>query len=83
MQLLSNSAILNWSAMGKRRIKMNIGITYDTPGQTVENIIKDIKVMLENNEDIHQDTIHIYFSEFAASSLNIFCYYFYKNYQLG
>ncbi|MCD4758782.1 MAG: mechanosensitive ion channel family protein [Arcobacteraceae bacterium] len=80
---LANSAILNWSAMGKRRIKMNIGITYDTPGQTVENIIKDIKVMLENNEDIHQDTIHIYFSEFAASSLNIFCYYFTKTTNWG
>jgi MscS family membrane protein len=80
---LANSAILNWSAMGKRRIKMNIGITYDTPGQTVENIIKDIKNMLENHEDIHQDTIYIYFSEFAASSLNIFCYYFTKSTNWG
>lgn len=80
---LANSAILNWSAMGKRRIKMNIGITYDTPGSTVEKIIKDIKNMLENNEDIHQETIHIYFSEFAASSLNIFCYYFTKTTNWG
>jgi len=80
---LANSAILNWSAMGKRRIKMNIGITYDTPSTTVENIIKDIKNMLENHKDIHQDTIHIYFSEFAASSLNIFCYYFTKTTSWG
>jgi len=80
---LANSAILNWSAMGKRRIKMNIGVTYDTPGETVENIIKDIKNMLENHDDIHQDTIHIYFSEFASSSLNIFCYYFTKTTNWG
>lgn len=80
---LANSAILNWSAMGKRRIKMNLGVTYDTPGETVEKIIKDIKTMLESRDDIDQDTIHIYFSEFASSSLNIFCYYFTKSTNWG
>jgi MscS family membrane protein len=73
---LANSAILNWSRMGKRRIKMNIGLTYDTPVATVEKVVADIKNMLQNHPEIHQDTIHVYFSEFAASSLNIFCYYF-------
>ncbi|BFU77112.1 mechanosensitive ion channel family protein [Arcobacter sp. 15-2] len=80
---LANSAILNWSAMGKRRIKMNLGVTYDTPGETVEQIIKDIKTMLESRDDIDQETIHIYFSEFASSSLNIFCYYFTKSTNWG
>lgn len=80
---LANSAILNWSAMGKRRIMMNIGVTYGTKGEVLENIIKDIKTMLENNEDIHQETIHVYFSEFASSSLNIFCYYFTKTINWG
>jgi len=74
--VLANSAILNWSRMGKRRIKMNIGLTYDTPVEKVETIVKDIKTMLQNHPDIHQETMHVYFSEFAASSLNIFCYYF-------
>ena len=69
--------------MGKRRVKMNIGVTYDTSGETVEKIVKDIKTMLQNNENIHQETIHIYFSDFAASSLNIFCYYFTKSTNWG
>jgi MscS family membrane protein len=73
---LANSAILNWSRMGKRRIKMEIGLTYDTKGEVVEKIVDDIRVMLQNHPDIHQETIHIYFTTFAASSLNIFCYYF-------
>jgi len=81
--ILANSAILNWSRMGKRRVKMNIGVTYDTTGETLENIIKDIKTMLHNNKNIHQDTIHIYFSDFGASSLNIFCYYFTKSTNWG
>ncbi|MEA3512273.1 MAG: mechanosensitive ion channel family protein [Campylobacterota bacterium] len=80
---LANSAILNWSAMGKRRVKMNIGLTYSTKGETVEKIVCDIKNMLENHPDIHQETMHIYFSEFADSSLNVFCYYFTKTTNWG
>ncbi|MDB2405543.1 mechanosensitive ion channel family protein, partial [Arcobacteraceae bacterium] len=81
--VLANSAILNWSEMGKRRIKMDLGLTYDTSGQTIENIIQDIKEMLKNHDEIHQATIHIYFSSFGSSSLNIFCYYFTKTTNWG
>ncbi len=80
---LANSAILNWSRMGKRRIKMNIGLTYDTKGSVIEKIIVDIKNMLSSHKDIDQDTIHIYFSSFGDSSLNIFCYYFTKTTNWG
>ena len=80
---LANSAILNWSKMGKRRVKTTIGVTYDTSGDTLEQIIHDIKEMLKNHPDIHQDTIHIYFSAFGDSSLNIFCYYFTKSTNWG
>jgi len=76
---LANSAILNWSKMGKRRVKTTLGLTYGTSGETLESIINDIKEMLKNNSDIHQETIHIYFSAFGDSSLNIFCYYFTKS----
>jgi MscS family membrane protein len=81
--VLANSAILNWSRMGKRRIKTTLGVTYGTKGETLENIINDIKKMLMDNPDIHQETIHIYFSAFGESSLNIFCYYFTKSTDWG
>jgi MscS family membrane protein len=75
---LANSAILNWSKMGKRRIKMNIGLTYGTTATDVQQIVSDIRQMLKEHNDIHQETIYIYFTDFAESSLNIFCYFFTK-----
>lgn len=81
--VLANSAILNWSKMGKRRVKTTLGVTYGTSAQILENIISDIKKMLESNSDIDQETIHIYFSAFSESSLNIFCYYFTKSTHWG
>jgi MscS family membrane protein len=81
--VLANSAILNWSQMGKRRIKMELGLTYDTSISQMEQIVFDIKDMLKNHSDIHQDTMHIYFTKFDSSSLNIFCYYFTKTTNWG
>jgi len=73
---LAHSAILNWTKMGKRRVKFNIGLTYNTDEKQMKNIVSQIKDMLNNHDDIHKESIHIYFSAFGDSSLNIFCYYF-------
>jgi len=75
---LANSSITNWSRMSKRRIKMNIGLTYSTTKEQMESIINDIRIFLRNSEDIHQDTIFIYFNEYNNSSMDIFCYFFTK-----
>ncbi len=75
---IANSAITNWTRMGKRRIRMRLGLTYSTTTEQMEKILRDIRTYLENNEDIHPQTIMIYFDEFGASSLNIFCYFFTK-----
>ncbi|MDX1296079.1 MAG: mechanosensitive ion channel family protein [Sulfurimonadaceae bacterium] len=74
--VLANSAILNWSEMGKRRIKMMVGLTYDTSSEQMQNILDDIRTLLKNDEEIHPETIHIYFTDFQESALGIFCYFF-------
>ncbi len=62
--------------MGKRRIKMRLGLTYSTNTNQMESILKDLREMLKNHPDVHQDTIMIYFDEFQDSSLSLFCYFF-------
>jgi len=39
--VIANSAITNWSQMGKRRIKMRLGLTYSTNTTQMENILFD------------------------------------------
>jgi MscS family membrane protein len=75
---VANSAITNWTRMGKRRIRMSLGLTYSTTTDKMEAILNQIRTYLKNNEAIHPETIMIYFDEFGASSLNIFCYFFTK-----
>lgn len=76
---LANTEILNWSRMGKRRIKMSLGLTYSTSTQQMQDVVNEIRQMLKEDTNIHQDTIHIYFTDFEASSLGIFCYFFTKS----
>lgn len=74
--VLANSAILNYSRMEKRRIKMNLGLTYATSATQMQNILDEIRSYLQSNSEIHPETIYIYFTEFNNSSLDIFCYFF-------
>lgn len=75
---LANEAITNWSRMGKRRINFSLGVTYDTPSYKLEKCIKEIRTMLENHPDIHQETIFVTLDKFNDSSLDIFLYFFTK-----
>jgi MscS family membrane protein len=81
--VLANSAILNWSRMGKRRIKMHIGLTYSTTASQMETIVQELRAMLIAHKEIHQETIYIYFTDFQDSSLGIFCYFFTKTTNWG
>ena len=76
-QALSTKPVENFSRRSVRRIKMTIGLTYDTTREQMVNILKDIREMLKNHPriDISQTTM-VYFTDFGESSLNIFVYCF-------
>jgi len=76
-QTIANSPIENYSRRGQRRIKLRIGVTYDTPRETLQKIVKDITIMLQNHPKIAQDqTLLVRFDEFGDSALGIFIYTF-------
>ncbi|OEF99990.1 mechanosensitive ion channel protein [Vulcanibacillus modesticaldus] len=80
---LANEPITNWSKMGKRRITFYLGITYDTPREKIETVVKRIREMLETHPEIHQETIFVRFDKFSESSLDIFLYFFTKTTNWG
>lgn len=66
----------NPSRMSHRRLKETVGVRYDDFAQ-VEDIVADIKHMLENHKDIDtSQTLIVNFNAFAASSLDIMIYTF-------
>ncbi len=77
-KLLTSEIIENWAAMPKRRVKMTIGITYDSPRKKVEELRDTMEQILIDDPDVNQEYLLVYFTDFAPSSLGIFVYYFTK-----
>ncbi|MFD1040011.1 mechanosensitive ion channel family protein [Virgibacillus byunsanensis] len=73
---IANESITNWSEMGKRQITFSIRVTYDTSQDKIEKVVKQIKDLLVNHSDIHQETIFVTFDKYKEDGLDIFLYFF-------
>ncbi|MCF6265548.1 MAG: mechanosensitive ion channel family protein [Desulfuromusa sp.] len=74
--VLMNMSIDNFSRMPKRRIKLSVGITYDTSPMQMRQAVAAIKQMLREHPAIHQDFFLVNFTDFGTSSLDIMVYCF-------
>lgn len=73
---LANMVIDNIDARSERRIKMRIGLTYDTTPEQMRAAIDGIERLLETHPGVDQSYKLVKFDEFEDSSLSIFLYYF-------
>ncbi len=67
----------NMTRRNFRRVKFNIGITYETDADMVKNIIRDIDQFLAQN--VHTTDAAVTFDSFADSALNIQVLYLVEN----
>jgi len=74
--VLANMAIDNFSAMPKRRVKMTVGVTYETSAGQMEQAVEAVKKILREHEGVHQEFFLVNFTDFGPSSLDILVYYF-------
>ena len=75
-------AVENPSRMTNRRIYETIGIRYSDVGK-MNDIINAVKTMLKEHDEIDSNqTLIVNFNEFAPSSLDFICLYFYENNKL-
>ncbi len=74
--MLTTQPINNWSRMKKRRIRMTIGLTYDSSPDQVDKAVEAIRKVIREDERMHQDFFLVNFKGFGAYSLDIFVYCF-------
>jgi len=58
-----------------RRVKFNLGLTYDTTAEQIKVIVADIQHMINQHEKTNQEG-KVRFQEFGSSSLDIMIMYF-------
>ncbi len=59
-----------------RRIMMTVGVTYKTKPDEMEEVLRRIRELLKNDPGVWQGFMIVRFTDFGASSLDIFLYYF-------
>lgn len=75
-KVLATEIVDNWSQMPKRRVKMTVGVTYSTTADQMEELLRRIRELLKKDDGVDQDFFLVRFTDFGASSLDIFLYYF-------
>jgi MscS family membrane protein len=74
--IIANMSLDNYSRMPKRRIRLTVGVSYDTtPGQMRE-VVRRIRELLKSHPAIDQEFFLVNFTDFGASSLDIMVYCF-------
>ncbi|MGI3130981.1 mechanosensitive ion channel family protein [Halopseudomonas pachastrellae] len=74
--IFNNIVVENPSRMTHRRIYEHVGIRYADIGR-MEQIVADVREMLQGHEDIDQDqTLMVFFDRCAPSSVDFFIYCF-------
>ena len=74
---LANDSITNWSKMGKRQIQFHVKrYILILQEKTLENVVQDLRELLVNHQDVHNDTILVSFDQYKENGYGIFIYFF-------
>lgn len=80
---LSNEPITNWSKMGKRQITFHLSLAYDTPKEKIEHVVQEIRDLLRNHPEIHQETIFVNVENYTDFGFDVLLYFFTKTTNWG
>ena len=77
-KMVSSEAIVNLSRFTGRRVEQVFGLTYDTTPDKMETIVREIRRLIEGETEVDTASVHVYFRDFSASSLDIWTVYVIK-----
>ena len=63
--------IVNATQRTLRMLRFTLGVTYDTPRTTIENLMEELRTMLSAREDVDSSTVRVRLTGFSASSIDI------------
>ena len=73
---LIDSELDNLSLRVQRRAKFDIGLTYNTPSETLKNVISEIKKYIDNHANTLSGESRVRFHELTPSAIKVMVEYF-------
>jgi MscS family membrane protein len=72
---LVDKAVVNLSRFTRRRVEQVLGLTYDTSPEQMEEVVREIRRLIESEPEVDAAAVHVYFRDFNASSLDLWIVY--------
>jgi len=70
---LADAAINNLGLRILRRYKFELGISYDTPTEVIEQFVYGVKKLMESHPAVKKDSVQVHFHAYDAAALLIRC----------
>jgi MscS family membrane protein len=74
-KMVAAEVVTNLARFIERRVEQVIGLTYDTSPEQMEAIVEDFRQILLNEAEIDPTSIHVYFRDYSASSIDVWIVY--------
>lgn len=74
-KMVAAEVITNLARFIERRVEQVIGLTYDTSPEQMEAIVEDFRQILLKEAEIDPTSIHVYFRDYSASSIDVWIVY--------
>jgi len=71
---ITNANVDNLGARPRRRVKVTLGVTYDTPPDKLDAFVQGIRKILDEHPAVAPG-FEVHFYNFGASALEVLCYY--------
>ncbi len=75
---LTNTHIENYAKRKYRRMRIFLGVQYDTPASKIEAFCEGIRKIILSHKYTRKDYFNVYFNNFSASSLDILVHMFWE-----
>ena len=72
---VSSETIINLSRFTSRRVEQVLSLTYKTKPEHMEAIVREIRQLIERDPGVDPASVHVYFRDYSASSLDIWLNY--------
>lgn len=82
---ITSNYVVNWNRLTSRRIDTILKLSLDTPSDKMRKIVKEIKLVLQNNPKVIKETVEVNFFDITPTSCDIKIYLYvreaeYNNY---
>lgn len=71
---ITSNYVVNWNRLTSRRFDCMLSLALDTPSEKIQKMVKEIKLVLENDPNVIEETVQVNLHEITNSSCNIKIY---------